>query len=123
MDFMEAVKAMKEGKKINRPLWNGHTTYLEDMPCFGIRIKTEFSDAGISLEDIESTDWEIYKEEDNWNLADEISPHDSMKTTEAIKTFIQKVKGDVDKLHPNKASLSVVLDMVKIIDKRAGDLK
>ena len=51
MNFMEAVKAMKEGKKVRRP------TYTS-------RLYSELGDSTIyASEDFEATDWEIYKEE------------------------------------------------------------
>ena len=173
MNFMEAVKAMKEGKKVRRQEWN----------------KRDWCDKGnwikyvLLLESLEATDWEIYKEEDkteqdeaeenmekikkalkfvghlenhaevknapvnagipmckicdktideiyegkeedNWNLADE-SLHEDCDDIDGyfarkdIKTFIQKVKEDVEKAFPQHSTKPVK----EIINKRAGDLQ
>lgn len=119
MNFMEAVEAMKEGKKIRRKSWNeGHFWKLEED-------KPELTNSQENIID----DWEIY-EEDNWNLAkrvivlpDDNSLHDVLKTLQIlkisdVKTFIQKVLRDIA-----KRKTTNILEVNDIISKRAGDLK
>ena len=65
---------------------------------------------------------EIY-EEDNWNLADEATKtYIGDFSTDNIKTFIQKVKGDVKKQY-QRGGTPIPLDYLQvedIIDKRVG---
>ncbi len=60
MNFMESVKAMKEGKKVRK------STYLEKRYKYYERGRLNYSDGSnwedIDLADIEATDWEIYWE-------------------------------------------------------------
>lgn len=74
--------------------------------------------------------WE--KEEDNWNLADEVygkSPlfKETIISVENIKTFIQKVKEDVNKyikpdFYDGDIPIISKTRINEIIDKRAGGL-
>ena len=81
------------------------------------------------IKDFESNTWELYEEEDNWDLADNIPnvanahPKEQIVCVRDVKTFIQKVKEDMKKeaqrnttdfIHPNRCN--------EIIDKRSGDL-
>jgi len=125
-NFMQAIKWMKEGKKVRRePQWHDVYYALKDDNEI---IKQNFhDDILLDLRDIEATDWEIYEEE--WNLADEkyIESNDrKFKTIEDIKTFIQKVKEDIDKENLLRwKKPGGLLDDKKfneIIDKRAGKL-
>ena len=65
MNFLEAVKAMKEGKKVRRnyyPFGKDGYMYIEDMT---IRLShNTFSDSkypNFQIEDFESIDWKIYE--------------------------------------------------------------
>ena len=75
MDFMEAVKAMKEGKKVRRKTWSGekyiYMAYQDDL------ISTQDEKLfGMWISDVEETDWEVVDDTENgtsdkdWNLAD-----------------------------------------------------
>lgn len=131
MNFMEAVKAMKQGKKVRRKNSDAiHSFILFNDNKEGRLIwnykQNNVINERLYLEDIEATDWEIYEEEDNWNLADTLQiPHKNLDIKYFklidIKTFIQKVKEDImdkdgDEFRIDKR------DAHKIIDKRSGNL-
>ncbi len=77
-------------------------------------------------------DWKIYKEKDDWNLADEIKETvsddgflEGIGLVDKFKTFIQKVKDDIAKKIVNKKIPTISIEQQEvdeIIDKRAGDL-
>lgn len=128
-DFKQAVKWMKEGKKV-RVGTSCAIHSIEDSDTIKWRHKTEpaVDRYTILASDVQSTDWEIYEEKDNWNLADKLlvrSRVESRIGTYAhksdIKTFIQKVKEDIDKVI-DKYDDTSTRQLNEIIDKRAGDL-
>jgi len=55
MNFLEAVKAMKEGKKVTRPNWSGYI-YMKNRRVY--HSDGEFKNTAINQ--FEATDWEIY---------------------------------------------------------------
>ena len=117
MNFMEAVKAMKEGKKVVSQSEYSATLYLKGGVIF--------NDANTDVlclrpSTIEATDWEIYEEEDNWNYVDEIERMKLNIVLEPFKTFIQKVKEDMEEEGIRGLEQE---EVIRIIDKRAGDLK
>ena len=64
---------------------------------------------------------ELDKEKDDWNLAeDSLCQDKNFIWTKSVKTFIQKVKEDIEK----QQSWTVKMDdkIFEILDKRAGDL-
>lgn len=66
MDFIEAIKALKEGKKITMPYWNGDYLFL---PKDGeIVLNSEKKAYSFNFVSIESNKWEVVEEEDNWNI-------------------------------------------------------
>ncbi len=76
---------------------------------------------------ITATDfWNIYKEEDDWNLAERVGgEYGRVFDKTAIKLFIQKVKEDINKLiryHKGEEIIIGNRKLCEIIDKRAGDL-
>ena len=80
----------------------------------------------INNNDINSN-WELFEEEDNWNLAGLIDKHCPICTCnnfkeEDVKKFIQKVKEDIDKIHPKDEFTDWIKKINEILDKRAGDL-
>ena len=119
---MEAVKAMKEGKKSNCDLMKGKMyLYFKDGKLFWEdgRELTHIDIIGLSDNSIRK--WEIYKEEDNWNLADDVYP-DGLARVKDIKTFIQKVKDDAESLRKKNDCRLTVSEFDEILDKRAGRL-
>lgn len=69
-NFEQAIKWMKEGKKVCRSSWcttsqlsliEGHIGYNDD-------INFNMS----NIDNFEATDWKIYNEDKDWNLAKEV---------------------------------------------------
>jgi len=101
MNFLEAVKAMKEGKKVRRGGWNkDNYLYLET----GEIIKDDSGYLKLP-ENFEATDWEIVEEKktlsdkifevkNQWDCIKDLSAYDSKDylplkdVKEAIKEFI-----------------------------------
>lgn len=125
MDFMEAVKAMKEGKKIRRNNYPfGYKGYIElEEGHLQFCNCNENANAIIDFKDIEATDWEIYEEQDEWNLADELKKDgNELRYSIHFKTFIQKVKEDVMKKTDGTTNAIYHSTLWAILSKRAGDL-
>ena len=80
MTFEEAMKAMRDGKKVRRKAWpNKHILYLGN--CYGlleIRISTENSDNSSlwtpSVFELAADDWEIVEEQERSALSFEEFP-------------------------------------------------
>ena len=140
MNFLEAVKAMKEGKKVRREVFSKSVFYKSN----GYTIENDAEqDVLMDMENIQATDWKIYEETyeehikhcdscevvshiDNWNLADNKasgieSRNLSCYKEQDIETFIQKVKEDIDKVE-NDLGMITQLTAKEIINKRLGDL-
>lgn len=68
MNFLEAVKAMKEGKKVMRTDHNGEEMFfwmVKGMEGY----KLNYSGVtGVWSSEIEATDWEVVDEDEEWNL-------------------------------------------------------
>ncbi len=126
-DFMWAIAQMKEGKKVRRENSYGVYHLVND-----IMMKNELGD-DFSVSNInyfEATDWEIYEEDDDWNVCKEIKDVEekSMKIidktipeiSDIFKTFIQKVKEDYVK--KSKGIRLRITEIDEIIDKRSGKI-
>jgi len=130
MNFMEAVKAMKEGKKVRQSKPNT-TNYRFNK--YGQIITEQGEIMCFGQDYYEATDWQIYEEEDNWNLTDAIiefleekdyhrNSNFTLKLFSILKFNNQKVKEDID----NIAVMTHEDWKIKVndaIDKRVGDLK
>lgn len=130
---MEAIRQMKEGKKVNR---KGVGGYLELEQHKEVIVMEDGDPIAPSLvEWFEATDWEIYEEEDNWiptfydiGVCPRYSDEQRVLPINQFKTFIQKVKEDFDGCFPQSemvvddklATMKITIN--KIIDKRAGRL-
>lgn len=117
-DFKQAIKWLKEGKKVRRKdreiiLF----IYKVDKYVDCIRYATyngEINDINLNISDFEATDWEIYEEKDNWSLPvcdvyynvyvndgdREWKERESISgySLEDIKTLKQKILEDGDKV-------------------------
>jgi len=124
---------LKEGKRVQRQEnWNWYLALSSDIDFrFIDKVTNKSINQNITLLDIEATDWQIY-EEDNWNLADKQHPMNCDFNKDDIKTFIQKVKEDIEneKVPDDyKEEFSAgqynngISKIIKILDKRAGDLE
>lgn len=122
MNFLEAVKAMKEGKRVRRREWD------KEQFCTERNWKEK---EYVLFTGIEATDWEIVEGE--WKLSDKKQTHRPIEGNDYfayrendIKTFIQKVKEDIaDNLvdAKNNDFYQLFLEIARSIDKRAGDLE
>lgn len=126
MNFMEAVKIMKEGKKVIRKEWkeinfaNDYCRIYESkiIQRFNFEYK-RYEQYFPNLFNFEATDWEIYEEKDNWNLAEQkdicggCSCYNIHNLRESdIKTFLSKTKEKIKK----------GVDPIQALDETAGDL-
>ena len=133
IDFMQAVKWMKEGKKVRGVSWTKSRYWYLD----GEKIVWDDGDVISGYLHQIDTDWEIYEEKDEWKLSDEIKKWvDKQKyftedmqdeLFEILKENNQKVKEDIKKSlvaeYQNMVAKSPDYDkIIEIIDKRAGDL-
>ena len=122
-NFEQAVEWMKEGKKVRLRSWGENVYIYNDggmIKHSTERIRETFS---FFLTYFIATDWEIYKEEDNWNLADCEAPWKNVKGIDDIKTFIQKSRKHMDEfLIGYGLSKSSRKRCLGYLDKRAGDL-
>ncbi len=130
MDFIQAVKAMKEGKKVMRP-------------NYARRLYSELDDGThYCWEDYEATDWGIYEEPKPFVLADEI--YDFLEIDdwldnldegryaaqklkvwvrkERIKQFLKEVEKDMNQINITISASGFYNEVKEIINKRAGDL-
>lgn len=130
-DFLQAVEWIKEGKKVTKKTYP-EGVYIYCNPQHNRLLKglqgnedKYFPDYEITAADVllGFDEWKIYKETD-WNLAiiykeQTVTEEDKIR---AIKTFIQKVKEDIKKHKNDIFGESDKGDILKIIDKRVGDL-
>jgi len=92
MNFMEAVKAMKEGNRVQRGNWKN--SYLIDKEG---TIHTHLRLNGILVEDVEATDWEIYEEVSLRSIQEGIDAFRENNT--AIPNRIRLHSKNIEKLH------------------------
>ena len=113
MEVMERDMKYKRDKDVVMLKRNGRLTF------------TDSNFDNLPFQEITNNDininWELFEEEDNWNLADNYFNEDLFAKDE-IKTFIQKVKEDVKKKSDGMTNAIYHNTLFKIIDKRAGDL-
>lgn len=107
MNFLEIVKAMKEGKEVRRKCWNKGMVYL----MVDDYMKVKFCDGSIDgpdnhYESYEATDWEIVEEPKPFVLADKslksetyVNTNGNLYHIKDIKTFIRLVKENPDKIN------------------------
>ena len=71
MKFEEAIILLKQGKKVRR--WNNEGVNLVlNKSTLELQVYNEgrIMDLSLTIEDVEATDWEEFKQEDDWNLFD-----------------------------------------------------
>ncbi len=124
-DFQQAVKWMKEGKKVRRAASSVSDYRFMDEG----RIKYNLNGVvtpGITGNAVEATDWEIYEEEEDWELGEQMCTLNNKVGFSLFDThkFIQKVKEDLSKCDDTNLTGHIKLHKIlTIIDKRAGNLK
>ena len=131
MDFLNAVREIKKGKKVRRKSWdmrygigvNDCTLLLSGF----INNKIGLNELILYTNDFEATDWEIYEEQEK-TLTDEVKEYwrdnaypKLSKFFEILRNHNQKIKEDIDKLMDDDVLKSYKI--IKIIDKRAGKLE
>jgi len=129
MNFLEAVKAMKEGKKVRRKGWVDYAEMkLTKDFKFDIRNLKDGSVMNpLELNDIEKTDWEIVEEKKT--LSDKIHYQDLgnqdgfedmlmlVDVKEAIQEFIKECEDNYQVVKPNCPANFVQLENVKCYAK------
>ncbi len=99
MNFEEAIKAMKECKKVRRPCFDeGAFHYIAERDVwFGLEDGTRKIVAHISVEDVSATDWEIVKER---TVSDKIRNPCSLGEPNNIK--VEDVKEAIKRIREEK---------------------
>lgn len=114
-----------------------------DIRCGNNRWKLEGNSNNVQIYDLKRSefenttydfitrnDWEIFEEKE-WNLVDELKDFFKKTSNDAgtrlriidiHKTFIQKVKEDMDKIDYRNSPHNIIIKFREILDKRAGDL-
>lgn len=92
MNFLEAVKALKEGKSVKRKHWVVHAT---GDGCIKLDSDIEFRPLII---DIEATDWEIVEKK---TLSDKIKFMRMIDGTNGYGVWIEDVKESIKELKSN----------------------
>ena len=134
---MDAVKWMREGKKVRREGWHSEGYAIlpkKEYPYAPIEYKN-FALEGdeVRLEDYEATDWEIIEQQKPFVLVEKVMKYLTTERCDMLRKghkeilairwdtfeeFIQKVKEDM-----RNSTYPYSYDMVdKIIQKRAGKL-
>lgn len=88
-DFKQALKWMKEGKKVRRPHWG--SKYLSKSTEYRINYDMFGKFQELEIFDFEATDWEIYEVKDNWNAMD------NLQDLGDLKTLKEKILKDINK--------------------------
>lgn len=103
MNFMEAVKAMKEGKKVRKSSWASYHYIYCPIPV--VIIDEDKQNPSINLDEYETTDWEIvekkktlseklYRESEQSNVA--YSQRRNIDLEIASKLFEEAIKEFID---------------------------
>jgi hypothetical protein len=126
MDFMEAVNAMKEGKKVRRKAWeDGSELYWSNpkddmLGCFEVNgepMGKNFLDIHI----IEATDWEVVEEKKT--LFDKCGADcfDTCDVKEALKEFIEETKQAILKREQSR-QMANIAGFGDEIDDKANEI-
>ena len=91
MNFEWAIKQLKEGKKVRRPSWKENSCWV-----LGIDQKICWKDettAHIHINQIEATDWEIYKKDTKYfkEVMSRLNRIDKELENIRLRTLINKV--------------------------------
>jgi len=130
MNFDQAIKWMKEGKKVTRK----NRIYLEaydeedGLPRICRLVNGKNIYPSINYEEIEATDWEIYKEsiddvneKYNWNLVSKEIPQGYYGCYKSSDIRILKSILIEDLNHPYfRHDTGVIKDVIELLDRRFG---
>ena len=120
-DFQQAIKWLKEGKKIKRKLWQGSHLFLDITDGDGnFKIRGDMhttSENGLNYYSIEATDWEIYEEKESLS--------DKMFDTEGLlgrKIFVRDVKEKVQNAQKRlKKEINKIIKDIKDVKEKKVD--
>ena len=122
-DFKEAVKLMKEGKKVRREHWRYINNFaLYEEPGVGLVFNNNrFSDK-LTIKDIEAKDWEVYKEEDDWNLKnfEGFNEYEKAYASSDIILLKEKIIADIEADDYSFIGKSGKTRIKEILDERFG---
>jgi len=119
MNFIEAVKAMKEGNKVARTKWvneEKYYWYINKNIIKDVYVK----ELKIELDEIEAHDWEIFAEYKDWNLANQPCNENSKEDIILIKKCRNLILKDITQAIPYSVHRELLVD---IINKRFGALE
>ncbi len=126
MNFEEAVNLMKEGKKVRRPEYI-KGVYFEARELGIVKLCGSELMEGMKylFADVEATDWEVYRDDSDWNLA-KVYGVDGTFIQANVKKCRDLILEDIEKLH-NKYCQDLEFNQGlnecrAIINKRFGDL-
>lgn len=112
-DFNQAIKWMKEGKKVKRKIW-GNKYFICLSDDFFKQFLFEKRIASFSLIDLESVDWEICEEE--FSLSEQIEYY--TKTTKVLQNHDVILVEDVKEFIRRRDELDWELRQGFITDKQ-----
>ena len=119
MDFLEAVKAMKLGKKVRRPKWHEKNYICESAECIANMIYP-------AIKDLEATDWEVVDEDNDWCLRkipfSWAGKNGFNYNEQTVKKMLDLILDDVKNWKgKNISNLNINISALKdIISKRSG---
>jgi len=123
MKFEEAIKLLKEGKKVRRKSWDDKKGFwiMQD-DC----LKSSGGYPSMCFDNFTATDWEVVGEDDDWNVIKEFKEGlFSIKYLDkggsypiALEKLKAKILEDIEKL--GKESVWGIADLRLIIDGRFG---
>ena len=133
-DFNQAVKWMKEGKKVRRKKYV--KTYFRFDGELNEMVNQDNYNFCANLKDLEATDWEIYEDGANWNIIEYVRGQGLVFPVEKpLNKLKEKIIGDemkavndlFEQLEENYPMISVSGfktifkdNLIKIKDKRFG---
>ena len=132
MNFIEAIKEMKTGKKVVRPTWSDltkHYYYIQGTKIYS----SQYAEIKPVVENFDATDWEVFDDDKDWNLSDEIAiaePHhseyfltkDVVKCRDLILKDIVSLDEETAEIVCFGCPIRTTKDIEIIVAKRFGDL-
>lgn len=126
---MEAIEKMKEGKKVRRKHWDTMSGFalFESKGVGLVFTNNRFSDK-ITVADAEATDWEVFDEEKEWNLAklfEDISYGGWKSNIDVVgKISVKKCRDLIIKDIKEYQKKFIVghQEAIEFVEKRFGDL-
>ncbi len=117
-DFIQAIKWIKEGKKVRRENW-GNQSYHYKLNNEYVLPMSKDKPKPDNLIEIEGNDWQIVEEEKTLSDKTKIIVNDfSAYYEEDVKKFIKDIKEDIEDFVTTKHYKGKIKEL---IDKKAGD--